>query len=383
MRAAILGYPMLSERQWKICPYLEREGIDTHLLVPQKWPAIDHTDHPPEDADFETHYLDCIFEGHLARYTLRGIGSTIDRVDPDVLLTHGEPWTVVALHAQAVAERRNIPHVVFSWENLDRVPMMRVQRTLEQVELSRLNGVIAGSNAARERLRRRGFNSPITVSPQTGVDTETFRPNIDGSQTRDRFDIPQQSTVVLFAGRFSKEKGIDLLVETIPDTIDAHPRTHFVFIGGGPLESEIERKIEELDVGKHTTVISERQPYNEMPNIYSAADVFAYPSQTVEQWAEQFGYSVAEAMSCGVPVVTTRCGSLPTVVGDTGVVCREDSVSDLREALVRLVTDERLRKERGKQARERVESRFGLESVARDHVKALRLAVDGGKHGDE
>jgi glycosyltransferase involved in cell wall biosynthesis len=109
-----------------------------------------------------------------------------------------------------------------------------------------------------------------------------------------------------------------------------------------------------------------------MTAIFSLASVFLYPSRTTETWAEQFGYAAAEAMSAGVPVVTTQCGALPDVVNDAGIICPEDDAGALTDALIELLSDDERRQELGNYARERGVEQFSVGSVAKSHLSFAR-----------
>jgi glycosyltransferase involved in cell wall biosynthesis len=76
----------------------------------------------------------------------------------------------------------------------------------------------------------------------------------------------------------------------------------------------------------------------DLPTLYSAADVFAFPSLY-----EGFGLPPLEAMACGTPVIVSDAASLPEVVGDAGLTVPADDVEALATGLARLVLDERLR----------------------------------------
>ena len=75
-----------------------------------------------------------------------------------------------------------------------------------------------------------------------------------------------------------------------------------------------------------------------LPLWYNAADIFAYPSAY-----EGFGLPVAEAMACGVPVVTSAASSLAEVAGDACLTVEPGSVKDLEMALLRILGDASLR----------------------------------------
>jgi len=153
------------------------------------------------------------------------------------------------------------------------------------------------------------------------------------------------------------------------------PDAHFLILGDGDREEYLRNRIDDLGVADGVSLVTERQPYSEMPAIHSLASVFVYPSRTTEMWAEQFGFAVVEAMSSGVPVVTTECGALPHVVGDTGVVCPEDDAEALREAITDLLQDDSRRERLGERARTRAVQEFSLERVAKKHRALLDQLV--------
>ena len=379
MKIALVGYPLLGERTWLLCSEFEQQNIDTHVLVPRSWPKIPTEDEPTTDVSFEVHRHDSVFNGRIGLYTLRGLGSTISRINPDAVITHGEPWQVLTASVEVACRRHDIPHVVFSWENLVRVPLSRLQRLAERAVLPRLDGVIAGSDAAESRLRARGFDGPTTIAPQTGIDTEMFSPDISIASLRSQFGLNANSEVVLYAGRLAPEKGIGTLLDAVPSVLESTSNVEFLILGSGPLESSIARRIENDPAGERIKLVSENQPFSRMPAIYNLASIFCYPSVTVESWAEQFGYAVVEAMACGIPVVTTECGALPYVVGDGGTVCPERDHDSLGAALVDLLTATDRRSRLGRVARRRVEQRFSLSKVAETQLSFVRsLSVDSG-----
>jgi glycosyltransferase involved in cell wall biosynthesis len=267
-----------------------------------------------------------------------------------------------------------VPHIVFSWENLDRVPNRTVQRLLERATLNGIDGIIAGSDAAADRLRARGYDGPTAVAPETGVNTEAFSPRNHNAELRDRFGI-DDGPVVLYTGRLVPEKGLATLLDSVTAVADIIPDVQYLIVGEGEMAADLRERIRRSNLGDRVTLVTERQPYELMPAIYSLAAVFTYPSYTIEGWAEQFGYSVVEAMSCGVPVVTTECGSLPWVVGDTGDICPEQDSDALVSTLVDLLSDDDRRERLSKAARKRAREEFSIPHVAKKHESMLEKVL--------
>ncbi|CDK40711.1 glycosyl transferases group 1 family protein [Halorubrum sp. AJ67] len=346
-------------------------GHDVHILVPESWPNVPGDDEPSDSVPFSIHRHSSALHGYDGVYFLQGLSESIERIDPDGVITHGEPWQFITGQTGWICNRLGVSHAVFSWENLDRVPSSRVKRGLESLVYSRIDGIIAGSEATETRLRNRGFDGPITTAPQTGVDTEKFSPDVDGTDVRSSFGIGADSPLVLYAGRLVAEKGINVLVDAVPAVSKAVPEAEFLILGTGPMEDELRSQIDKTVDTDRVTLVTERQPYSRMPKIYNSADIFTYPSVTIDDWAEQFGYATVEAMSCGVPVVTTECGALPSVVGDGGLVCPEHDAGSLADRLSDLLTDPEYRREIGNAARERASTKFSLSGVAKTQVEFI------------
>lgn len=113
--------------------------------------------------------------------------------------------------------------------------------------------------------------------------------------------------------------------------------------------------------------------------LYSGATAFAYPSLY-----EGFGLPLLEAMGRGVPVLTSAVSSMPEVAGDAAVFVDPTSVSEIRDALRRVLDDDRLRSELVERGRRRAAS-FSWQRTAHETLAVYRRAIDqrarGGRRG--
>ena len=105
---------------------------------------------------------------------------------------------------------------------------------------------------------------------------------------------------------------------------------------------------------------------------YNDCDIFLSPSRL-----ESFGLSVAEAMACGKPVVTTNYSSLPELVidGKGGFLCKMDDIKEFAEKIKYLAKDEYLMKRMGKFNRKKVLNDFSSEKMGKNYIKIYKSLI--------
>jgi starch synthase len=179
-----------------------------------------------------------------------------------------------------------------------------------------------------------------------GVDCNRFHPLADGARRGD-------GVVFLYAGRLVQEKGLVHLVRALrqlPDT------ARLRVIGRGGTSHKIRRAVEVLGLQARVEFV-EWVDYTAMPEVMRTADVFVMPSLPTPYWEEQLGFSLIEAMASGIPVVSTRSGSIPDVVGDAGILVPPYDVDALADAM-RALLDPARRAAMGAVGRARAHEQF-------------------------
>ncbi|MEP7288498.1 MAG: glycosyltransferase family 1 protein [Chloroflexota bacterium] len=177
----------------------------------------------------------------------------------------------------------------------------------------------------------------ITVQLE-GVDP-AFRP-LPVSEIRSvqqRLGLP--SSYLLFVGTFEPRKNLPGLLEAYHALCQILPDAPPLVIAGtrGWLYEPIFQKAEELKLGQRLIWL-EAVTANDLPAIYNGAVLFVLPS-----FYEGFGLPPLEAMACGIPTIVSNRGSLPEVVGETGLTVDPDQPAALTEALQCMLTDSELR----------------------------------------
>ncbi|TYL35924.1 glycosyl transferase family 1 [Natronococcus pandeyae] len=169
--------------------------------------------------------------------------------------------------------------------------------------------VLVPSATTREEVRERvGVSTPVRVVPN-GVDTERFRP-VDAAGFRDRYDLPD-GPLVGYTGRHGHEKRLEELLEAAARL--ETDRVTLVLGGDGPARPALERQAAALGVDARFLGVLDR---DELPSLYAALDVFAFPSPVETQ-----GLVALESIACGTPVVAADSGALAETVsdGETGL----------------------------------------------------------------
>jgi phosphatidylinositol alpha-1,6-mannosyltransferase len=213
----------------------------------------------------------------------------------------------------------------------------------------------------------------IEVVPN-GID-ERFAPG-DGSAVRRRHGLGD-APVALFLGGLKARKNLPRLLEAWREVTRARGDARLLVAGTGPLEAGLRRRAASLGLGERV-VFAGRVAEADKVGYYRAADLFVSPSSL-----EGFGFTVGEAMSCGLPVVVSDRGALPELVvdGEGGLVCPHDDAAGLARRLLLLLGDPALRARFGRFNRERVDRHFRWDRAARRVTEIYEDVLSEWKRG--
>ena len=226
---------------------------------------------------------------------------------------------------------------------------------------------IAITEKAKEALIAEGVSSDrITVIP-AGLDCDIFKPAAKNIELSGNFGLSQDSIKILFVGRFVPEKGIFDLLNAFSILLKKTQKVELLIVGSGTTEmtNQIRKTVSTLKI-EHKVKFLGSIKYPDMPQIHNLADMFCLPSTETKTWAEQFGYSLVEAMACGKPAVSTWTGSIPEIVKnrETGFLVKPSDPVALESALEEITLNKVTRENFGANAREWVLERFEADKVA-------------------
>ena len=224
--------------------------------------------------------------------------------------------------------------------------------------------VLSPSPASDARLQQLGIAAERIGRWDRGVDTRRFDPEL-----RTPGLLPEGINV-LYAGRLTKEKGVDLLADAFLAARERDPRLHLVLAGGGPEEQGLRERL-----GEQATFLGWLAG-DDLARAYASADVFLFASQT-----DTFGQVLLEAQASGLPVVAVDVGGPASLIedGETGLLAPADADA-LADRILALVASPLLRERIRRSALSAVGARTweaALERLAAGYRVALHELAPG------
>ena len=296
-------------------------GVELTLVVPSSW---SEQDDEPEDAQVDIVQIPVKRSGDVNRHSYRRpeqIAGLAADLKIDLLDIHEEPFSAVVRQlARALPE--DVPLTCYSAQNLDkRFPPPFAQ--WERQAFGRLWGIHTCSRQAASVVTGKGYRG-ITNVLALGTDSTLMTPG------RQSLDDDELSLGLI--GRLVPEKGLAAAVEVLRAVNEIRPaRLHLV--GDGPALLSALTEAGRLGISDQVT----HTPWIDEPGLaqlYRKLHWVLVPSLTTRTWVEQFGRVVTEAQACGAVVAGFASGSLPEIVGDTGVLAPTGDVRALTAGVV-------------------------------------------------
>lgn len=333
-----------------------RHGWEVELVTAPRWregTAI--VEAAPPDPDLPAvHVVPVRGRMHpiLFWYGVLALARVIRRTKPDLIDVCEEPYSLAAASVRWAAwlARSRAPMVVFTAQNIrKRYPLPF--RWWERRMYERAAAAYPCAIEAEDVLRAKGYRGrtlviPLGVAAQGAVEREYGA-----------------ATSVGFAGRLTPEKGAQLLLEAFARLRDSHGRLTLELIGSGPQEAELREAAGRLGVAESVRFAGPVR-LEEVLGRIARLDLLVVPSVATSSWQEQFCRVAVEAFAVGTPVLASRSGSLPGVLGDAAAFFEEADVDDLTAQLRLLLDDADRRRSLAEAGLARVEQRFRWERVA-------------------
>jgi glycosyltransferase involved in cell wall biosynthesis len=199
-----------------------------------------------------------------------------------------------------------------------------------------------------------------------GKDTDLFDPDrYDAAAARAKYGLSEYR-VLMFPGAPRPHKGVEDVLEALMQL--NQPDLRVVIIGGSPYDDYDQRLADRY--GQWLIQIP-RLPVEDMPEVVAAAHVVVIPQRDTLTARAQFPLKLSDGMAMGKPVLSTRVGDIPEILGNTGYLVDPESPKQLAEMIQHIFShwDEAVQK--GVQARHRCVEHYGIQAMSKGLSKVL------------
>lgn len=243
----------------------------------------------------------------------------------DLDLIHTQTEFGMGIFGRSICRQTGIPHVhtyhtiYEDWLHgqLKKGPIDLIARNgarrLSATFCNSAQHIIAPTEKTRQLLLSYGVTKPIDIIP-TGIHLEKFfRAGQDAaaiSRLKEELGIKPDEKVLLYLGRISDEKSLNVLFDYLEPWLKAHPKTRFVLVGEGPLRGALMRFAEQHKLQGQVSFTG-GVALAKVPQYYAIADVFMSASRSETQ-----GLTYIEALATAVPILVRRDAALEGVVDE-------------------------------------------------------------------
>jgi phosphatidylinositol alpha-1,6-mannosyltransferase len=218
----------------------------------------------------------------------------------------------------------------------------RRQRALDSAD-----AIVAVSRFTREALEATmGVPAAKITLISNGVDLQRFAPRPRRQDLMARYDLVGRR-VLLTVGRLYARKGMDRVIESLPDVLRVLPDVRYLLVGDGTYRAELERLAVAHGV-REAVVFAGAVTDAELVDHYALADAFIMANRELPDGdTEGFGLVFLEANACGIPVIAGKAGGSVDAVTDlvNGLVVDGDRTQEISVAILRLFQDDALREQ--------------------------------------
>jgi glycosyltransferase involved in cell wall biosynthesis len=247
-------------------------------------------------------------------------------------------------------------------------------RIFEEKMLERSNKIIAVSDFTRRELLQyyKVKEDKIRVI-HNGVDVDKFQPAGDKRKVKEELGFSPDDIAILSVGRLYARKGLFTLIESMPAVVRRFPHAKFIISGKGQ-SNEMKKLVSHATrFGvKDNIIFTGYFPDSKLPKLYQAADVFAFST-----FYENLPFAVLEALSSGLPVVTTNVGGIPEMIesGRNGFLVQPFNARELWERILYYLEHPAAASEMAFLARKTILERFDWRLIVKKVLKVYDEAL--------
>lgn len=218
--------------------------------------------------------------------------------------------------------------------------------------------VIAVSRSTANNYVKNGLNKKKIFVIHNGIDTNKFSKLPEGTVQilRNELNLSTDDFVITNIARMEEtRKGHNTLIDAAKQVTLKHPKTKFLLVGDGNLKEGLIKKVKEYNLEKNILFLGDRE---DIPELLSLSKIFCLASD----W-EGLPLTIAEAMSCGIPVIASDISGIPEIVteGETGYLIPPGNAPTLADKIIKLIENPDLLKSMQNKGTQICHDRFNID----------------------
>jgi glycosyltransferase involved in cell wall biosynthesis len=220
--------------------------------------------------------------------------------------------------------------------------------------IKRVDAVVSVCKQSTQELLNGGFSREQIAEIPNGVNIHRF-------VKRPPRQLLERSTIT-FVGRLDRYKGVNFLLEAFKKILSQHRNARLLIVGTGPDETVLKKRVHELNLEENILFLGKRE---DIVALLLDSDIFVLPTLS-----EGMSNVLLEAMSCGLPVVTTSVGGNCDLISNrhNGILVPPGDSDALGEALMEILRNTALAQQLGDEARRTVKDYYSLEAISDSYL---------------
>ena len=202
------------------------------------------------------------------------------------------------------------------------------------------------------------------------------------NELRNHHSISENDYIVAFIGNLAPHHGIEYLIKSAPIVLNVLPNTKFLIVGDGAIKKELINLSERIGVSDEI-IFTGRVSYEIVPLYINMADVCVAPF--IRARNERIGLSplkIYEYLACGKPVVASDIKGIGDLLrnSNAGIAVTPEDPVELANAIIKLLKNEKLRKQMGKNGRKVMVNNYSWYHTAKKTIEVFEKILN--KKGD-
>jgi len=344
----------------KWCSFFKDLGYDIHVISLNNGDIPGVTVHSFNIESEKVEKESLLYKVEYFKFIAK-VRKLVEKIKPDILHAHyatsyGFLGGLTGFH----------PYIISVWgSDVYEFPKKNIicKKFLEK-NLSRADIILSTSKAMAEETKKYTYKD-IQITP-FGVDINIFKPFDSRYKEKEKVIIGAIKT-------FDIKYGIEYLIRAFGELCYKYHNIELQLAGRGPLEESLKKLCKELNIEDRVKFLGYIDQKKVVEN-FNKFDIAVIPSLF-----ESFGVSAVEAQACGTPTIVTNTGGLPeaTSPNNSSIVVETKNVSQLKNAIEKLILDKELRRTMGEYGRKFVVENYNVldnfNNVNNIYTSALEL----------